>query len=402
MKKTIGLILVAVVFAGCSSGSSKLPPFAQQQFYQDLQDCAQSFLIDSGEWMEDFDDGAFYGPAFFALAGKSTSNQAYLELAATAEARNLEVIRSANLLTGDTNLIVMAALGAVEYMAATGDREGLDDLDNLISSLIDLVENFGNYVTPDLAPGYSMETYGPTAINGLIVLLPIQRALMLEGGDRQRTIEFAYNVLDKINERSWNGSCYEFDDGVNRPGLFLYPNITMIILNARLYQLDPAAGLRKRALDVYSGIQPLRVTRQSGLAAAGRYRSPYSAVHMGASSDDYSTLSSQNYLMLALMLLYQISGDVAYVNETDTVLGFIEDFLWGQSCYSDMHLVDCNPVCSADQACLKMSCYADGCHCGVLHHWMDGRLALPTDPEFFCSGCNLQLLYIMWYRQNML
>jgi len=149
-------------------------------------------------------------------------------------------------------------------------------------------------------------------------------------------------------------------------------------------------------------MQPLKVTELSGLAAPGRYRSPYSAVHMGATTDDYSTLSSQNYLMLSLMLLYQLSGDVAYVKEADSVLAFLKDYLWGESCLSDIHLVECDPACGPDQACLKMSCFDDACHCGVLHHWMDGRLALPADPEFFCSGCNLQLLYVMWYRQNML
>jgi len=396
------VFLAAALSGGCSSNSEGLPAFEQQQFYLALQDCAAKFLDVSGQWMEDFDDGAFYGPAFFAWAGKTEGNQDYLDLAAAAETRNLGVIRTANLLTGDVNLIVMAALGTVEYMAATGEREGLSDLDGLVSNMIDLVGSFGWYVTPDLSPGYAMETYGPTAINGLMVLLPLQRALQLEGADHKSTIDFAEKVLARIDERSWNGKYYEFDDGVSRPGLYLYPNITMIILNARLFQLTKTASYRARALDVYNGMQPLKVTLQSGLAAPGRYRSPYSAEHMGATTDDYSTLSSQNYLMLSLMLLYQLSGDVAFIKEADSVLGFLNDFLWGQSCLTDIHLVECDPACDTDQACLKMSCFDDSCHCGVLHHWMDGRLAQPADPEFFCSGCNLQLLYIMWYRQNML
>ena len=30
---------------------------------------------------------------------------------------------------------------------------------------------------------------------------------------------------------------------------------------------------------------------------------------------------------------------------------------------------------------------------------MDDKIAIPEDVEFFCTGCNLQLLYLMWYRQ---
>jgi hypothetical protein len=50
--------------------------------------------------------------------------------------------------------------------------------------------------------------------------------------------------------------------------------------------------------------------------------------------------------------------------------------------------------------CLDGTCLQDHCTGGVLHHLMDGNIAVPEDPEFFCSGCNLQLLYVLWYRQH--
>jgi hypothetical protein len=31
---------------------------------------------------------------------------------------------------------------------------------------------------------------------------------------------------------------------------------------------------------------------------------------------------------------------------------------------------------------------------------MDGRVAVPADPEYFCSGCNLQFLYAIWYVER--
>ena len=88
---------------------------------------------------------------------------------------------------------------------------------------------------------------------------------------------------------------------------------------------------------------------------------------MGAETDDYSTLSSTNYTMLAMALLYQETGHQSYRDEIDMLLGFVENYLWVE---------------------------ADGC---VYHHWMDGALAEPTDPEYYCVGCNLQLLYIIWW-----
>ena len=35
-----------------------------------------------------------------------------------------------------------------------------------------------------------------------------------------------------------------------------------------------------------------------------------------------------------------------------------------------------------------------------VHHWVDGRPAVHEDPDFFCSGCNLQTLFILWYLEN--
>jgi len=88
------------------------------------------------------------------------------------------------------------------------------------------------------------------------------------------------------------------------------------------------------------------------------------------------------------------------VAEADTVLTFIRDYLVGTWRLSDLHRGTCQPACPAADVCVAVTCLPDAAHPGVLHHWMDGRLALPSDPEFFCSGCNLQLLYVMWYRQS--
>ena len=90
------------------------------------------------------------------------------------------------------------------------------------------------------------------------------------------------------------------------------------------------------------------------------YHSPYSAESMGAIDDDYTTHSSQNYLMMGLLVAYQATGKVAYLEEVDIILGFL-----------DAHLL------------------VDG---QILHHWMNGRAATEDDPYLYCLGCNVQTL----------
>ncbi|MBN2498525.1 MAG: hypothetical protein JXR96_28295 [Deltaproteobacteria bacterium] len=400
MSRSAVWVFGLVFFAGCA-GSEGPPPFLHGEFYQQLRDHAESFLLIDGDWKEDMDDGLFYGLAYYARAGESEDDEAFRARAQEAYQRDVRLVQEADLLTGDMNQAFMAALGLVEYMDATGDRGHLADLDGMIEDVNELVSTLGHYLPPEAMPGYAMETYGPTSINGLMSLLSLQRAFVLGGADAETLTAFSNEVAKKIGERSWNGASYDF--GAGREGLFLYPNITMIILHARLYQLTAGPEHLERALTTYQGMQPLKVTIESGWAGPGRYRSPYSAEYMGAQSDDYSTLSSQNYLMLALMLLYQVTGETAFLEEMDSVLDFLEGYLVGEACYSDVDLPGaCDEPCPDGLACLKGECFEDACHQGVLHHWMDGRLAVPADPEYFCSGCNLQLLYLMWYRQEMI
>jgi hypothetical protein len=397
MAKHLVLVTLWGLFFTSCTGESRPPPFRHQAFYEALQQYAESFTLLEGDWKEDFGDAAFYGPGFYVQVGKLTNNLAYLERARVAHERNLRVLREQSLLTGDANEIIMAALGVVEYLSATGDRQGLSDLNRVLADLNLFLQLSNYYVPAEAVPGYAMTTYGPTSVNGLLALVNLQHALLLGDENRARYLEVGRQIASALRQRAWTGSYYRFSDA--RPDLYLYPNVTMILLNGRLYQLTGEASYRDQALATYRGIQPLRVTSATGWVGPGRYRSPYSAQHMGARTDDYTTLSSQNYLMFALSVLYQITKDPRYVAETDTVLTFAGDYLLGTWRLSDLHRGACQPACPAANVCVAETCLPDAAHPGVLHHWMDGRLALPSDPEFFCSGCNLQLLYVMWYRQ---
>lgn len=392
---------LGLMICACQSGY-KAPPFQHQAFYEELKTYAEDFLFVGGDWKADFDDGAFYGPAFYAQAGKTENNAAFLQKAEQAYQDNLAVVRAVeNLTDADVNDLAMSLLGLIEYIDATGDRSALTEIDEMIQMINDFVESAGHYLPPEMVPGYSMDTYGPTSINGLMGLISLQRAQVLGGAGTDKMVEFARKVGERIEEYNWSGTYYKFDEETDK--LHLYPNVTMIIFNARLYQLTGKPGYKGRAVETYLGMQPLKVTAADGLVGPGRYRSPYSADDMGAQTDDYSTLSSQNYAMFALMLLYQITGEDKYLLEMNPILDFLEAHLVGQACLLDIsqdHL--CDPACPAGQACLKADCFDNSCRTGILHHWMDGRLAIPDDLEFFCSGCNVQSLYLMWYRQEKL
>jgi hypothetical protein len=371
------------------------PPFRHADFYKTLQADAEHFSFSAGDWLEDQGDAPFYGLAFYAHAGADEDNPAWSARADEARARALSLIVDADLLNGDLQEIVMSCFGLIDAMNARDDRADLAAVDTLLDRLDVLVKSIGWYVDIDSERSWALRTYGPTSVSALIGLVNLQYAALLGGDRAAERLAWAKEMEANITERAFDETFYAF--GPERPGLFLYPNVAMMALEARLFQLTGDEAYRERARALYDAIQPLSLG-----TSPTRYYSEYSADEMGAKTRDYSTLSEHNYLVLALLLLFDITRDPAFVEEADSVIDAFSTQLHGSWCLSDMHRGACAPACATSDVCVEGSCTEDRCQDAVLHHWMDGRAAVPEDPSFLCTGCNLQMLYVMWFRQTQL
>lgn len=323
-----------------------------------------------GDWQQDFNDGAFYGTGYYIREGLEHGNAAYVERAGEMMAFNAGILRRAlreplSYFAANLDAVVMAILGGIEYAAATGDSGHLPDIDavlNLANAVLKIV--YGNYViAEDSAESYFTQTYGATVVTAVMALVNLQYAVLLEGRDRKnRRVDSAREIVHAIESVAWNGAFFRKDPG--NENLFLYPNVMMMLCYCRLYQATGESGKLRNAEVLFDAIQPLKCEDRPG------YRSPYSAAHMGATTDDYSTLSSQNYLIFALALLNRTTGKAIYCSELREVRRFVEDYLF------------------------------DPAQGRLLHHWIDGHIARPEDPEYFCSGCNLQFLYMEWWAHK--
>lgn len=328
---------------------------------------AAAFARADGAWTEDQGDAAYYGTALYAhLAAEGTGPADASTIAEASFAYNVGVLEHAlddvPWLLDNLEECMMSALGVIEVLDLGPRADGQAKLDAFLDLLDSMLAGFGDYLEVDVN-SWALRTYGPTAITGAVALLHVQYA-MLVGGDRgPERLERARAMLATVDAKAWNGSFYKFSLAEER--LDLYPNMMMALVLGRLYQHDGDVAAKTRAEALFEAIQPLRLP-------AGNYYSQYSAVLMGAKTTDYSTLSSQNYLVMVLAVLYENASRedaraARYLNELVSVLGFIKTHLY------------------------------DAAQHRVLHHWIDGEIARPTDPEVFCAGCNLQLLYIYWY-----
>ncbi len=351
-------MLALAVGVGCGSDPSlaegPTPRHAPAMFESVLATLTQAdALPEEGDWPGDFGDANYYGPGFFLRYGEASDNAAQIAVGEHNHDLNRylvgEAVDAPVILLQAPDLIIMAAMGLIEGYR----HDQAPDTRALIEDFLDVIDVFGEPFD------YYLDSfdiiYGPTTINAALALLNLEFAYTATGPGVDARAATGIAILE-----AGRGIAFDEDLGYYRfeadnDDLYLYPNVMQMLAHVRAYQVTGDPLYLDRALALHAAIQPLKLD--------GRYRSPYSAVIEGALTDDYTTLSSQNYTMLALSQLYSATGDEQYRQEVLDILAFLES-----------HMLD------------------DG---KVLHHWIDGRLAT-TEETYYCSGCNLQLLYIIW------
>ena len=380
------------------------PPSRHAALREALTTDARSLSFDNGDWLEDLGDAPFFGLAWLSRRAADgplpPEDGARLE-ASLARAR---VLLASDLLIGDLQEKVMAALGVIEHVAAAhqrGDSPDVAAVDAFLDRLDHLVGGLGDYLAGVEDASWAVRTYGPTAVTALIALVHAQYALLIDNELTAAHLDRALALEQKITDRALGDladaatgrSARGYAFGPGHAEIDLYPNVSMILLDARLFRLTKNETYRLQSRSLYGAIQALKLSD-----VPARYASPYAAALLGAKTREVATLSSQNYLALALMLLFEITGEARFSDEADRVLDAIET-MRGPWCLAQVHHEQCAPACGAGQACVSTACTGDRCTTGLLHHVVDGRLANPSDPTLFCSGCNLQSLYVLGYRR---
>ncbi len=371
-------VLVAGLFAtGCQEDQKP----HQGMFDAILDHLLSEYRPSDGNWPEDFGDGSFYGQAFLIPWGVERSRGEYLRLgfSTTGFVNGLiDQWKDQPLLYLDAgDEILMGNLGlysayeeydaACDLLVAEGGGCSLrkdrlkENIDWSVARWNETIASFDNYV-PDMDI-YAIYTYGNTVVTALFAVLNEEYARVFKSAGTAH-LETAELLVESIHQKVWdeNLQAYRYKPTVEK--LHLYPNIIMMVLYGRLYVLTAEQTYLERSRLLFDSIQPLKDPEKGG------YHSPYSMEVMGAKTDDYKTLSSSCYTTLAMMTLYENTGEEKYLNEAGEVLDFIEEYL-----------------------------YVDG---QALHHWMDGERAKPEHLEYYCTGCNLQLLFTIRYYWNLL
>ncbi|MBM4387755.1 MAG: hypothetical protein FJ088_08455 [Deltaproteobacteria bacterium] len=363
------LLVFLVILIGCGGQNA---PY-EEEFAEIFKYLMTDIKVVEGDWQGDFGDGSFYGQTELIAEGIKRKDPdlirrgfatANFVISLIAEAKGdlgFFLDHSDDVMMGTLGLLetyrvydeVYAVLNSKEPPAKTAIKEAIVES---LSMCNEVIKGFEYYISIPLDV-YGVYTYGNTVVTALFAMMNAEYLIAFGDDPAVNPAENLEQIIAAIDKNAYlsDKKAYRYKPGIEK--LYLYPNIIMMIIYGRMYQHYKNPEYLEKSKELFEAIQPLKNP------AHGGYRSPYSAETMGAKTDDYSTLSSQNYTTLALLLLYENTGDKKYIVEAGEVLGFITTHLKQEA--------------------------------QLLHHWMDGEIAKPEHLEYYCPGCNLQFLYVV-------
>ena len=313
-------------------------------------------LYQDGSWNEHFGDGCLFGPSFDVQYGLVAGSDEHMRRGKDTLTHNAGFVEEASqdLFAYNDELEVFIDVFAQPVTSGSTNGNRLCAIDPLLQSLDTISLALGDYFEPTVGE-FATASYGPTSVRNFLTINHIERAAGYEENSEHH-FERARTMTTAIHDVAWDEEL-----GTYRFVRELYPNITFMLSYARMYPETGADGFLEAFYRTYDGTEPLSAV------SGDHFHSPYGFESMGATDEDYSTFSSQNYLLLALLSAYQSTGNKALLDEVDTILTFIE-----------IHLMEGDLI---------------------TRHWIDGRAASHHDPWYFCMGCNVQTLYILVVRE---
>jgi hypothetical protein len=297
-----------------------------------------------GDWDGDFGDATAWAPPVLTLASTARCDPALGELARLTLQREATLVREFTASFSGEALV--GGFGLVETFAISGDPEVGQSATAIVEyagSLLDLV----GYLSRDAVEGSGLP-YGQTATTALLVALELRYVERVDPADDGR-LAAALGHIQAVEEAAWSAELgyYRFNEDDDE--LHVYPNAAMMAVHALAGRLSGDAWHLDRAESLFDAVQPL------WRPEAGGYHDSYQGT-----GDDYISLSTESYFILALQLLARERPDPRYLDAIDTLFSFIESRLY-------------DPTTAI-----------------AYHHWEYAERA-----DWYCTGCNFQLLYML-------
>lgn len=292
-----------------------------------------------GDWQGDFGDATGYAPPVLLAHGKAACDETAIALAHDTIEREYKLIHA---FLNNASEALIGGLGLTEVYETSEDKRAAEEA-RYLSEIVDAAYEFFN--ENGLLPKSMTDIYGQTASTAIIAALQLQYVIKVDPVDIKRRNR-ALEIVDKIAAAAYNSAGFYIYEAGNTE-LYLYPNVAMMLVHSLAYHASKDAHHLEIARSLLAAIEPLFLT------AIDAYRS------RARGGYDYVTLSSHNYLALALISLYNETGDAIYLNKARRTIDFILKRLYSE---------------------------------GIVYHDLTNN----QRSSAYCTGCNFQFLFILW------
>lgn len=295
--------------------------------------------IIEGNWEGDFGDATCYAPPVLLAHGQAACDETEIDLANEIIEREYKLIDT---FLNNSSEALIGGLGLTEVYEINQDERVAEETRALIK-IVDAA--YALFNKNGLLPKSMSENYGQTVSTAIVAALQLQYVIKVDPSDIERRNR-ALQIVDNIEAAAYDSAgFYIFEAGSTE--MYLYPNVSMMLVHSLAYHFSKDAHHIEMAQSLLAAIEPLFLP---GIDAY-RYRD-----HDGS---NYVSLSSHNYLTLALIQLFTETGDNMYLDKAKRTVDFILNRL-----------------------------YRDG----IVHHHLENDQRSGR----YCTGCNFQFLFILW------
>jgi hypothetical protein len=312
-------------------------------FHEILHHLLTQETVIAGDYQRDFGDATCYAPPVLMAHGLATSDSAQIELARAIITREYGLIRNFSIFFfSNAAEALIGGLGLTEVYGMSPETRLAEETRNLLS-LVDSVYDLFN--ENGLLPKNLASFYGQTASTAIIVALQLKYLIKIDSTDSARR-ERALKMVKRIEAAAYDSAGF-YRWNADDTELTLYPNAAMMLVHSLAYHISGDDHHLEMARSMLAAIAPL-------------FRSELDT-YLDRESDpnEYISLSSHNYLALALLHLFDETQDGTYLHTAQRTVDFIIKRLYNN---------------------------------GIVYHDLRNNLRA----TYYCTGCNFQFLFVLW------
>lgn len=384
-----------ILFFSCAEKKEKFIDYGSIDVYSSLYHNIHSHLLENelceqcanyrdGDLLSDFGDGTAYGPAlFYSLKreGRATDYESKIaEEMTERELRLIEELHEKGIFSFITEGLNDPLVISEVFVGIAGIFMAYESEKN--EKYQDAVIKYYEALRPviDLPDSTTFESflkinipwYGPVTLYGGLAGFFLQYPFTFGRSSPEASTftSAGFFILDKLNQKVFdmNRNNYKYMDNELYTFIYQYSNITVMqgLIRAYLYTKDES--YLERAKNVMETMEILWSEEYEGYLSAENnpeYFEFYNNIGNSQYRNEYIPLSGSNYMIYANLLMYQITEEEKYNERIKKIFDFIESKLY---------------------------------HDGIAWHDIQfGKLS-----DRYCSGCNLQLLYMIYLYDRLL